>query len=228
MTPTTPHPADCATFEAVVQRVLDRELGPESLDGPHPAACTTCRRLAAAAKVLATGLDRMRPQPQAEVARADRITAAAVGDYHFRRRVVWASRAAGVALAASVLVAAVLNSPRPSGSKQPEVARNVPPPPAVTPAPPRVDERVSDATAALASITRRATERTVAPRNLIPPPEAVSLPDSELASSVEPAAESLSAMPQAAKSGIEPMTTGAKRAVNLFLRDTGIVTKPKS
>jgi hypothetical protein len=96
------------------------------------------------------------------------------------------------------------------------------------PVPQRVDERVSDATSALASITKKATERTLAPRNLIPQPERMSLPDSELASSVEPAAESLSAMPQAAKSGIEPMTTGAKRAVNLFLRDTGIAPKPKS
>src|SRR5829696_279321 len=104
MMPSPLPPTDCAAFEAVVQRVLDRELGPEALDGAHPAACAECRRLAAAAKALATGLDRTRSRPQVEVARTDRIAAAAVGDYRFRRRVAWAGRVAGVALAASVLV----------------------------------------------------------------------------------------------------------------------------
>jgi len=230
MTANPPQATDCAAFEAVVQHVLDRELGADSLEGPHPVACAECRRLAAAAKVLACGLDRMRPPPQVEPARGDRLAAAAFRDYRFRRRVVWAGRAAGVALAASVLVAVAAFGSRTGGSKEPEVARTLPshrPQPA--PPPERVGDRVADATSALASITRKATDRTLTPpRNLIPPPESVSLPDTELAATVEPAAESLASMPQAAKSGIEPMTTGAKRAVNLFLRDTGLTAKPKS
>ena len=229
MTLTPPHPTDCAAFEAVVQRVLDRELGPEALDGPHAAGCPDCRRLAASAKVLAAGLDRLRGVPQVEAARSDRIAAAAAWDYRVRSRVRWAGRAAAVALAASVLVAAVLYGPWAGRPNQPDVVRRQEPVPQPEPVPERVADRVADAGSALASITRKATDQALTPtRHLIPPPESVTLPDPELASTVEPAAESLAAMPQAAKSGIEPMTTGAKRAVSLFLRDTGLAPKPKS
>lgn len=231
MTPTPPHTIDCPAFEAVVQRVLDRELGPEALDGPHPTACAECRRLAMSAKVLASGLDRMRGRPQVEAARTDRIAAAAAWDSRFRSRVKWAGRTAAFALAASVLVAVALLGPWAGGTKAPEIVRRPEPlpQPAPTPAPERVADRVADAGSALASITKKASDRTLTPtRNLFPPPERVSLPDSTLAATVEPAAESVASMPQSAKSGIEPMTTGAKRAVNLFLRDTGIAPKPKS
>jgi hypothetical protein len=226
MTPTLPLPTDCAAFEAVVQRVLDRDLGSEALEVPHVAECADCRALAASAKLLAAGLDRLGGVPQVELARTDRIAAAATWDYRVRRRATWVGRAATVALAASILVAAILYGPW-AGRNQPDVVRG--PEPLPEPAPERVADRVADAGSALASITRKATDQALTPtRNLIPPPESVTLPEPELATTVEPAAESLAAMPQAAKSGIEPMTTGARRAVSLFLRDTGIAPKPKS
>jgi hypothetical protein len=227
MTPTPPLPSDCAAFEAAVQRVLDRELGFDALDVQHAAECPDCRALGASAKLLATGLDRMGLVPQVEIARTDRIAAAAAWDYRVRRRVTWVGRAAAVALAASILVAAILYGPWVGRTNQPDIVRGREPSP--EPAPERVADRVADAGSALASITRKATDQALTPtRNLIPPPESVTLPETELATTVEPAAESLAAMPQAAKSGIEPMTTGARRAVSLFLRDTGITPKPKS
>ena len=46
---------------------------------------------------------------------------------------------------------------------------------------------------------------------------------------VEPATESLAGMPEAARSGIEPVADKTRRAVNLFLRDVGLGSpaKPK-
>lgn len=232
MKPNPPAPTNCDAYEAVVQRVLDREIGPEALADSHAAACPGCRRLAAAAAVFATGLDRIRTRGPVEVARTDRIAAAAVNDFRYRRRVAWASRATGVALAASVFIAVAAYLPRlgdgPPVQRTVSGVPQISPDPSPTPTPDRVGDRVVDATAALASITKKATERTLMPRMLIPTPERVALPDAELTSTVEPATESLATVSQSAKSGIEPMTTGAKRAMNLFLRDTGIAPKPKS
>jgi hypothetical protein len=46
---------------------------------------------------------------------------------------------------------------------------------------------------------------------------------------VDPASESLAGMPEAARSGIEPVADKTRRAVNLFLRDMGVgpPAKPK-
>jgi hypothetical protein len=219
--PTPPAAAACAAFEAVVQRVLDWELGPETLDGPHPNGCPDCRGLAGAVRLL---LSAPVPLPSAPVGLTDRVLAAVQDDRRVQVRVKWAWRTAGLALAASVLLAGYLGFSSEPPADRPDVAQNDPPKnPVPSPEPPpRVSDQVADAGAALAAITRRARDQTVTPtRNLIPPPDAVELPMADVPG-VEPAAESLAGVPQAAQSGVEPVARTTRRAINLFLRDTGL------
>jgi hypothetical protein len=220
-------PTDCALFEAQVQRVLDRELDAAALDDPHAAACADCRSLAAAAKVLAAYKP---PPPPAPVELASRLTDAAVWDFGSRRRRRVVGRAAGAALAASVLVGGFLFfRPTPAAIEVVEVPPRVSPTPTEAP-PPRVADKFADAGQALAALTRKATDQTITPtRQLLPPAEAMTFSTGDVPG-VEPAAESLAGVSGAARSGLEPMANTTKRALNLFLRDVGIAApqKPKS
>ncbi len=227
--PTPPPAAGCAAFAAVVQAVLDRELGSDALDTGHPATCPDCRALAAAARRL---LDFAPPFPEALPGLSDRIVAAALWDRRLRRR----RRLAGVAVAAvaaSLLIAAVVYFSRPAPTGGPDVAQVQPSP---TPAPkgpdappPRVSDQIAEAGSAFVAITRKATDQAVAPtRTLLPPPDVVSVPMADAWPGIEPAAESLAGVPEAAKSGIEPVADKTRRAVNLFLRDVGFGPPAKS
>lgn len=214
-------PADCAAFESVVNAVLDRELGPDALDGDHPAACPDCRALAAAARLL---LGAPVVRPHAAPGLTEQIVAVVVRDRRARRR----RRVVGLALAASLLLGAgaVLLQPPAAGPRE---VVHVPPDLPVAPEapPPRVSDQFAEAGSAVMAITRRARDRTVNPtRTLIPPPESVTVPTA--LPGIEPAAESLAGMPDGVRSGIEPVTDKTRRAVNLFLRDVGIGTPPKS
>jgi hypothetical protein len=227
MTPITPldefpdRPAECAAFEAVVNAVLDRELGPDALASDHPAGCRECRALADAARQL-LGAPLALPTPSPGL--AERIAAAAVRDRRVRRQ----RRLVGLALAASVLMGAAAFLLRQPPVEPREVVQVPPTPPVVPEAPPpRVSDRFAEAGSALLAITTRAKDQTVNPtRTLIPPPESMAVPTA--LPGIEPAAESLAEVPEAVRSGIEPVTTKTRRAVNLFLRDVGIGTPPKS
>lgn len=214
---------NCTAFVDIVQLVLDRELPLGALETPHVATCVECRGLASAARVLAAAPVNSFDAP---VELADRITTAVEGDYRTRTRLRLAGRAIAAALAASVLIAGLLYL-RPS--EKPEIAE-VPPQkqPESTPAPPpRVADRFADAGSALASITRKATDQTVTPtRQLLPTTPTPFSPMSEVPG-VEPATESLASVPSSAKAGFEPIATTTKRAMNLFMRDTGLSSTPK-
>jgi hypothetical protein len=220
---TEPVPTPCDAFEDLVQRVLDRELPLTALETPHAAACPECRGLASAARVLA-GVPATSFDPPVEL--ADRITSAVEGDYRTRRRWRVAGRAVAAALAASVLVAGFVYL-RPAERLDVVEAppRQLPQP--TTAPPPRVADRFAEAGSAFASLTRKATDQTVAPtRQLLPSP---TLPFSPMGDvpGVEPATESLASVPSAAKSGFEPLATTTRRAMNLFMRDTGLSAPPK-
>jgi hypothetical protein len=229
MTPATPRPDDlpersagCTAFEAVVNAVLDRELGPDALDGDHPAGCTECRALAAAARQL-LGTTFTQPAPPSDF--AERVVAAAVRDRRARRRL----RLVGAALAASVLAGIAMYLLRPTPVETREFVE-VPPAPRVVPEapPPRVSDRFAEAGSALVAITNRAREQTLNPtRTLLPSPEAVVVPKAGAVPGIEPVAESLAGMPEAARSGIEPVADKSRRAVNLFLRDVGLGNNAK-
>jgi hypothetical protein len=213
--PAPDRPAGCVAFVALVNAVLDRELGPDALDGDHPAGCPDCRALATAARQF-HGVSLPHAEPRPEL--AARIVSAAARDRRFRQR----RRFVGAALAASLLVAATAYFLRPPTGPR-EVVK-APPTPAVTPeAPPRVSDRLAEAGSAVMAMTLRARDQTVNPtRTLLPPPEAVTVPTAGAIPEIEPAAESLAGMPDAARSGFEPVTDKTRRAVNLFLRDVGL------
>jgi hypothetical protein len=224
--PTPGQPDDCSAFATVIQQVLDRELGPDALDADHTAGCQNCRTLALAARSL---LDASLARPEPPVGLTDRIIAAALRDRRVRRR----RRFTGAALAASLLVAvsAYLLWPVPSDNIGFVHAPPAPPPPepdAPEAPPPRVADRVADAGSVVVAMSRKARDQTVNPtRTLIPPPELVSIPSADLLPGIEPAAGSLAGMPDAARSGLEPVADKTRRAVNLFLRDVGFTPSAK-
>ena len=75
-------------------------------------------------------------------------------------------------------------------------------------------------------LTRRTAEETVAPvQVLVPAVAPVDLDGGPMVPGVpdaDPAVESLARIPEAASAGLEPVAESAKRAVFLFLRDTGL------
>jgi hypothetical protein len=230
--PTPPPAAGCAAFEAMVQSVLDRGLSPDALHAGHAAGCPDCRALAAATRRLLDAAPHVAGPPPGL---SDRIVAAALWDRRVRRRRRFAG-AALAAVAASLLIAggAVYYS-RPVPNGGPDVAQAPPTPPPAPKVPeappPRVSDEFAEAGSAVVAITRKATDQAVAPtRTLLPPPGVVSVPVADALPGIEPAAESLAGVPEAARSGIEPVADKTRRAVNLFLRDVGIgqQAKPKS
>ena len=228
MTPLLPEsqPPDCVEFTTSLQRVLDREISIESASRLHAFDCANCRTLLAAVETLAAGLEKLpfKPVP-AEL--AERIVTASVRDYRRRRAV----RRTGVACAVAAALLVVVGTQVASRTETPahEVAKTEPTHRSPEPvAPERVSDRFAEAGSALASMTRKASEQALTPtRTLVPSPDQVSFSPTDWPAEVEPAADSLAGMPEAAKSGLEPVTTGARRAVNLFLRDTGLA-RPKS
>ncbi|MFO0849222.1 MAG: hypothetical protein U0871_11805 [Gemmataceae bacterium] len=213
----TAAPPGCVAYRATLNRVLDGDLPPVRLADGHTAGCPECAGMASLARGLLQATPVVTPLFPDQL--ADQIVVAAVRDRR-RRRLAWAGSSALVA--AGVLAAGYLALPRPANPDRPEVARA----PAVTPAP-RVGDQLQEAGAALASLTRTATEPVTAPVRLLPQPEVVSFANVD-PPAVEPAADALAGMPSAAKAGLEPMTSTARRAVNLFLRDTGLAAgKPK-
>jgi hypothetical protein len=134
-----------------------------------------------------------------------------------RRNRAYRRVGAGLAVAAGLVAAVVLARP----SAEPTLASDGPELVQVQP-PVRVEAQLADAGAALVALTRRATDETVgSARSLVPtfgPPAFPPTVPPETESAVEVLAE----MPQAAQAGFEPVTNSARRAVALFLRDTGL------
>jgi hypothetical protein len=187
--------------------------------------------LHAAAQRLEAGL-RGLPTSLPPAGLVDRIVARVLAERQvgtrFRRRVLAvASLAAGLLLAAAGGYVWLRpkgtepvnpQPPAPMAVKPVEVPQ---PPDKPAPAAPRVslNQSVSDAGSAMASLTRRTVEdsRDLLPGTMSPPtlPAAGSLPPEF----VGPPAQSLREAGQGMSAGFEPMTTSARRAVDLFLRE---------
>jgi hypothetical protein len=146
----------------------------------------------------------------------------------FRRRVLAvASLAAGLLLAAAGgyvwlrpkgTEPASPDTPAPQAAKPVEVPKG-PDKSVPAPSPVSLNQSVADAGSAMASLTRRTVEdsRDLLPGSVSPPtiPAAGSLPPDF----VGPPAQSLREAGQGVSAGFEPMTTSARRAVDLFLRE---------
>lgn len=204
-------PPDCAAFAETVNAVLDGDAPAAALRTGHPLACRDCRELAAAARLLAAAGPSLRtPLPVPSELRPQLI-AAAVRAAHLRRvRLPLLGAGASVAFAVTLLWA---TRPAPVA---------VVPVPAVPAAP-----RVADQWAAVAGVARAAGEKVSAPARLLSPPD-LKLPAADLPAPLDPAADALTALGQAARAGAEPVAGTTRRAVGLFLRDFGLTAKPSS
>lgn len=92
------------------------------------------------------------------------------------------------------------------------------------PAGPKLGDTLSEAGEALASITQTTTDKAVVPtRSLLAGADwAWRSAPKPAAPQVGPAADGLSAVPAAARSSVEPLASNTRKAINLFLRDTGL------
>jgi hypothetical protein len=146
---------------------------------------------------------------------ADRVADRWAARMRFVRRVKWATAAAAVIGLTSVGGYFALRTPEPSV---------VVAPPPVEPTPsPKLSDSLSEMGEALAAVSRDTAEKASGPRSLFGSVDMLRLPvPSAVAPDVTPAAQSLAAVPSSAMASVEPLTSSTKRAVSLFLRDTGL------
>lgn len=168
--------------------------------------------------------------PSAPAGFADRVTAAVLAGHRAHRRRVRLVRAGGLALAASVALAVVVGFDA-FRKPVPVIVEVVP-----TPAPvPKIEKGepihkpFADAGEAIADITRRTTDKALAPsKTMIATAERIPVPTPAEANG--PAdANAFADAAEGARAGLDPVSSQPRRAVTRMLRDFGIApTKPRS
>ena len=143
---------------------------------------------------------------------ADRATAAVFARPRFPWKAITASALAG--LVAVGYFAWPKTQPQPTPAPQPLVAIPVP-------ESPNIGDQFSEAGNALAKLTRTTADK-AAPQSLLPTEPVKAAEPKPLTVDPQHGTEAIAAMPAAAKSGLEPMTGSTRRAISLFLRDTGL------
>ena len=203
--------AECERIAALVTRVLDRETSAETLtNDSHLVECAACRDMVATVEQFTL------PTPKPSMLFTERVVRAADRDFRQRRRTRWMVRSGAMALAASVMVAVV--AMKPWAAKPNEIVQ-VPVPEVKTIVKPvKIEQSFAEAGSAFVSITRKATDQSLAPAvNWIASRDA-NVPAERTETS------SLANLPNAAKDGIEPIANTTKRAFNLFVRDVAGLT----
>jgi hypothetical protein len=210
---------NCLDCQELLQARLDG-VPPDDRDDPgasehHLAVCAECRGWYAAAQRLEDGLRLARP-PAAPDDLADRIVAGVLADRRRRtRRWAWARGAA--ALAASLLVVFLL------GPNGPMAVRNPTPGPRPGPAAPSesasLRESVVEAGSAVVSLTTRTADKTVGQGRLLLPVVVAKVPENPMPSPMDPPVRSLRDAGQGLSAGLQPVTSSARRAFDLFLRE---------
>ena len=230
MIPHTPIPPECGPTLERIQSVLDR-IHPASVlaTDPHPAACAACRERVRTAQALLAAF----AEPRPVVVPAGFADSVLAGVQHaervqFRRRT--AALIGGFAMAAAIGLAVWFNQPKdPSIAKQePAVPQQPGPGPAPAPTPPiRVNDELAKASDAFRESSRTITEPVGSVASLTD--TLFKAPTVPMGIDLGPAGKSLSDIPDAAKSGLEPVTNTAQKAFNRMLRDvTAIQPKAKS
>lgn len=203
---------------------------------PLPALCAACAGWAAAARRLDRGLFLLTP-PAPSSSLTDRVIAHVVAQRRARRRRLLFLGGAVAAAAAMLLVAVwqaagthgSATTPQPQPQPQPLVRADEPaklPPPA-----PTLRDSVAEAGTAVASLTSRTADETVAQtKALLPVVTDPTLGRLDLgAPPLDPAARSLRETGEGVTDGLGPVADSARRAVGLFFRELPPVeARPKA
>ena len=216
----------CVECQERLQRMLDGRPDEFAAVSGHVAACPECGEAHRAGRRLQEGLLLMGvPRPSHGL--ADRIVARVLFDRQARRsrRRRWL---VVTALAASLLIAMfagdlwrrMRHTDSPLVEPAPVADGSDKTPKETTPSPsPR--ESVSEAGLAFASLSRKAKDETVEQTMLLWPVASapLSFEGLDLQTPLEPPSQSLREAGQNVSSGLEPVATSARRAMNLFWRD---------
>lgn len=243
---------ECRATVDAIQSVLDGAAPAGSLDAdPHATACATCRERVRAVRVLLPVLAAPREPVAVPAGFTERMVAVWDENHaHRHGRLMRVPKAlTALAIAAAILVVAFvllppsLHTNRPSANKAPAAplpAPEVTPAPEAAPAPrerapaPPRPMRIGDEVAK-AGQALRDTPKPIADSVAVAPklyeafasafrPAAPAAPMGDM---LEPARKSLAELPDAARSGLEPVTGTAQKAFDRLLRDVALV-KPKS
>jgi len=219
---------NCDIAHDLLQQCLDGTPieSPEWLG--HLRVCADCRALASAGRRLQDGLHLLAaPRPPANLAVriAERVRLERRRE-RLRTRRRWA---VGLALAAALFLALTLRfnwRGRPTateGHPSQPVAKNAPAP--ETKAAPTLRESATELGEVFAALTSHTADETVGQtRRLVPNVPSPSLPQVDLAA-MEPPTGSWREAGEGVSEGLEPVTTSARRAVGLFLRDLPMETE---
>jgi hypothetical protein len=233
-------PPACRQSTVLLQRVCDNELPASSLDtDSHLAVCSVCRERIAAAKhvlaALSSPIDATTPQPNL----TDKIVAAVLGNFEItcqtrlRRRVYTLS--GGLAIAAGLLLAVWYVWVR-DGNRSAHESETVKAPaprtepiansePETTPVqrPVRLGDEFYKAEQALLGSSKPITEPVaVAPQVLAKLTDALTRPSGHVPEP-EAAGFSLLEIPDAARSGFQPVASTTQKAFARLLHDVGAV-----
>jgi hypothetical protein len=235
-------PPDCRQTVDRLQGVLDGEHPRTDLDtDSHPSSCPACRERIASAKLLLSVLSIPVEAPPLPCGLTDKIVAAILADRGAERRTHLSRRvfalAGGLAIAAGVFLVVWLrwfgSNHQNHWSQNPEVANTKPTNPATnsapephtapTPRPVRLGDEFSKAEHALLGSSKPITEpATVAPQVLVKLTDVLTSPGGP-APEFEPARMSLIELPEAARTGLQPVTATAQKAFARLMRDMGAV-----
>jgi hypothetical protein len=215
---------ECSEFQHELQRRLDGDGTGDGADiERHLASCSSCRELQAAAIRLIQALDgQAAPVPPGGM--NDRIVSLILSEVSARQqsRKRWNRR---FALAASLLLAVALGyslwqSRQRSGSSDADALVKNEEKVAPSQAPPSLN--IQEAGNTLVALVNRTADETVGQGRVLLP-RGVSTPTLSSPEAwqpnLEPGTQSLREAQEGVAVGFEPVTSSARRAVNLFLRE---------
>lgn len=210
---------NCVRAHELLQQSLDGTWieSPEWLE--HVRDCGDCRALASAARCLQAGLRHIAaPLPSPDL--STRIVEQVLRERRTARRRTQRRWAVGLALAASLLVALMLRyqkSPSANDMPNPPVTHNAPERQEKTA--PTLRESAAELGELFATLTNQTADETLGQtRNFVANVPSPTLPKVEL-TSLETPTRPLREAGEGVSEGLEPVTTSARRAVGLFLRE---------
>jgi len=214
---------NCLECRELIQRLMDGVLSPEdrcALEA-HIAVCHACRELQAAARCLLEGL-RAQIAPAPPDGLEQRIYQTVFRQsrqrYRLRRLVFAGAMAAGIlaAVTAGFIWKSRTDKQTSSGLAMRSVPLDKPKPS------PSINQSVEEAGKAVLAMTRRAADETVGQSRMLLPqilPETPATGIPEIEPLLEQPSRSLREIQTGMTAALEPVTSSARRAMDLFLRE---------